>query len=193
MKRSARLAFVALVSGFWAGTATAQEATPPVAAAPPLVAPEAVLPEPDRAPPPATLRFGDMTFVASHGDHTEVLVEARNMLVPPGAETASMEGVFLQMNDPKTGKRAFEMTCDKGDLEIETSNFRAEGNVQGRTADGRRIFTTWLTYDSERNLISTDAPVRIVDGHHQLQGHGFSYYLKDSRFVLKGGASIVQE
>jgi LPS export ABC transporter protein LptC len=163
-----------------------------VSAAPEVAAPEAVVPSPDRAPP-ATLRFGGMTFVASHGNRTEILVEARNMLVPPGNKTASLEEVHLVMNDPKSGKRAFEMTCDQGDLEIETSNFHAQGNVEGHTADGRRIFTRWLRYDSDRDVISTDAPVQIVDGRHRLQGRGFVYHLKDSRFVLKGGASIVQE
>ena len=150
------------------------------------------MPEPQRGAP-ATLRFGGMIFVASHGDHTEILVEARNMLVPPGAQTASLEGVSLLINDPESGKRAFELTCDQGDLEFETSNFRAEGNVEGRTADGRLIFTPWLLYDSDRDIISTDAPVRIVDGRHRLEGRGFVYHMKDSRFVLKGGASIVQE
>ncbi len=192
LKRRARFTLWAALACVLAGPAFAQDAPPPVSAAPEGAAPQAVLPEPNRAPP-ATLRFGGMTFVASHGSRTEILVEARNMLVPPGASTASLEGVHLVMNHPQTGKRAFEMTCEQGDLEVETSNFHAEGNVEGRTADGRRIFTSWLRYDSDRDVITTDAPVQIVDGRHRLKGRGFVYHLKDSRFVLKGGASIVQE
>jgi LPS export ABC transporter protein LptC len=192
LKRRAHFALLAALPWLLAGPAFAQDPVLPVSAAPEGVAPQAVVPEPDRGPP-ATLRFGGMTFVASHGDRTEILVEARNMLVPPGAQTASLEEVHLVMNHPESGRRAFEMTCDQGALEFETSNFRAEGNVEGRTADGRRIFTPWLRYDSDRDVITTDAPVQIVDGRHRLKGRGFVYHLKDSRFVLKGGASIVQE
>jgi len=192
LKRRARFALSAALPWLLAGPGFAQDPAPPLSAAPEVAASEAVVPEPPRGAP-ATLRFGGMTFLASHGDHTEILVEARNMLVPPGAQTASLEGVSLLINDPESGKRAFELTCDQGDLEFETSNFRAEGNVEGRTADGRLIFTPWLLYDSDRDVISTDAPVRIVDGRHRLEGRGFVYHMKDSRFVLKGGASIVQE
>jgi LPS export ABC transporter protein LptC len=197
LKRRARFALLAVLPWLLAGPISAQGPAPPPSATPEGAAadvadPAAVVPAPRRAPP-ATLRFGGMTFVASRGDHTEILVEARNMLVPPGAQTASLEGVSLLINHPQSGKRAFEMTCDQGDLEVETSNFRAEGNVEGRTADGRLIYTPWLRYDSDRDVISTDAPVRIVDGRHRLKGRGFIYHVKDSRFVLKGGASIVQE
>jgi LPS export ABC transporter protein LptC len=192
LKRRARFALWALVAWLPAGPGFAQHPAPPQAAAEETVAAETLVPTTHSAPP-ATLRFGGMTFVASHGDRTEILVEARNMLVPSGAETASLEEVHLVMSHPESGKRAFEMTCDQGDLEFETSNFLAEGNVEGRTADGRLIFTPWLRYDSDRDVISTDAPVQIVDGSHRLKGRGFVYHLKDSRFVLKGGASIVQE
>lgn len=146
-----------------------------------------------RATSAASLRFAAMTFVATRGDDHEMVLRAEKAHLPPGSEVAELEGVHVVMENPGGTRNSFEMTCQRGDLELQTANFRAEGEVEGRMADGRRIFTPSLDYDSDTGMVTSDAPVRILEGGHTMRGRGFRYNIRDGRFVLRGGASIVQE
>lgn len=145
-----------------------------------------------RAQEGPTLRLAEMTFVASRDAVNELVVQAENMVVPPPGDVANLETVRMVMRNPG-GRSSFEMTCRSSDLELESADFVARGDVQGRTADGRRFFTEWLHYHNGSGVVSSDAPVRIVDGGHVISGRGFVYHVADGRFVLKGGAHIVQE
>ena len=73
------------------------------------------------------------------------------------------------------------------------SDFRAEGDVRGRTGDGRQFFTSWVRYDSAAQILSTDAPVRIIDGPHTLAGVGLRYNVRDGRLSITSGATVLQE
>jgi LPS export ABC transporter protein LptC len=141
----------------------------------------------------STLRLGRMTFVATRADTNEVVLEASRVLIPPRSNVAQLEEVHVRMRNPSGMRDSFVLTCDQGDLALDSADFRAEGNVEGETGDGRRIYTTWLRYDSDGGVVSTDAPVRIVDGQRTVSGRGFQYHVRDGRFVLKGGARVVEE
>ncbi len=140
----------------------------------------------------ATLRFAGMTFTASRDEQNELVLQAEKVLIPPDGEVADLDGVHVVMNDPR-GRKSFEMTCARADLQMDSADFRAEGDVEGITGDGRRIYTPWLIWDNATGEVSTEAKVRIVDGQHTLHGRGFRYNVRDGRFVLRGGASVVQE
>jgi len=157
-----------------------------------------VVPSPAFASPRADershLELSGMTFVDSRGERREVVLEARQVTLPPGTDVARMQDVHVRMAPEATGQgQAFEMTCERGDLSLSSSDFRAEGDVRGFTGDGRTFRTTWVRYDSKTGLISTEAPVQIDDGSHVLRGNGFRYHLRDGRFVLTGGATVVRE
>lgn len=144
-------------------------------------------------PPAATLRLGTVTFVATRDDQNEMVLSAQTANMPAGMEVAKLVDVHVQMQNPGGTHNAFEMTCDRGDLQLKSSDFHAEGNVEGRMADGRRIYTPSLDYDSDTGMVTSNAPVRIREGDHTMRGHGFEYNVRDGHFVLRGGASIVQE
>lgn len=141
----------------------------------------------------STLDLSGMTFVDTRADQNEVVLQARQVHLPQGTDVAQLQDVYVRMSGQATRKGAFEMTCERGDLALGSSDFRAEGNVQGLTGDGRRFSTTWVRYDSDRGVVSTEAPVRIDDGVRVLRGNGFRYHVRDGRFVLSGGATVVQE
>ena len=62
----------------------------------------------------------------------------------------------------------------------------------GRT-DRNRVFTTeWVRYDHADGLLYTDAPVLITEAGVTYRGGGFRYDIRDRRFRLTGGASILQ-
>lgn len=141
----------------------------------------------------ASLHLDGMTFVATRDNENELVLHAQKADLPPGAEVAKLQGVHMTMHNPGGTKQSFEMTCERGDLQLESADFHAEGKVEGRMADGRLIFTPRLDYDSERGMITSDAPVRLVEGDHTMRGRGFVYNVRSGHFVLRGGASVIQE
>jgi LPS export ABC transporter protein LptC len=141
----------------------------------------------------ASLHLGTMTFVATRGDEKEMVLRAEKAHMPPQVQVAQLEGVHVVMHNPGGTRNSFEMTCRRGDLQLESADFHAEGDVEGRMADGRRFFTPSLDYDSDSGMVTSDAPVRIREGGHTMRGHGFEYNVRNGHFVLRGGASIVQE
>jgi len=112
------------------------------------------------------LKVTGMTFVASRGERTELVVRAAHAEYFPDTDQAQLEEV--------------------------SNDFRAEGRVTGSTGSGRRFVAPWVEYDHEAGLLFTDAPVLITEGAVTFRGGGFLYYVRESRFVLKGGASVVQ-
>lgn len=140
-----------------------------------------------------------MTYVASIGPTNDVVLDADRAHVPsPGAE-AHLEGVRARFGTKAPGgptsgaSGGLDMVCDRGVFDLDTSDFIAQGNVRGTTADGRRFETEALRYSHEKGLVSTDHPVVIRDDSGTYRGGGFDYYVRDDRFRLRGGARVVQE
>jgi LPS export ABC transporter protein LptC len=84
------------------------------------------------------------------------------------------------------------MRCERGTIQIESSDFDAEGNVRGITGDGRRFRTQHLRYTHGSGLVSTNSPVEIRDETGTYRGGGFRYYIRENRFQLRGAATVVQ-
>ena len=138
------------------------------------------------------LKVTGMTFVASRGERTELVVRAAHAEYFPDTDQAQLEEVHATA-ESKDGKRVLDLTCERGQLDLASNDFRAEGRVTGSTGSGRRFVAPWVEYDHEVGLLFTDAPVLITEGAVTFRGGGFLYYVRESRFVLKGGASVVQE
>jgi hypothetical protein len=86
------------------------------------------------------------------------------------------------------------MRCERGTIDLETSNFDAEGNVRGTTGDGRRFRTERLRYKHGPGLVTTNAPVDIKDDAGTYTGNGgFRYYVRENRFQLHRAATVVQQ
>jgi len=137
------------------------------------------------------LRATGMTFVGSRSDRSELVVHSEVATFFPDRETADLEVVRAVVTDEKDGD-SFEMTCERAKLNVETNDFRAEGEVRGTTADGQRYAAPWVEYDHEAGLLHTDAPVRMVDDTGTFRGDGFRYHVNERKFQLLGNVSVEQ-
>jgi LPS export ABC transporter protein LptC len=134
-----------------------------------------------------------MTFLASTGSQTQLRLEAETAEIPAGSDIAYMKRVVGHIAGDREGEGGLDMSCDRAQYHMDTSDFVAEGTVRGRTADGRRFQTSRLRYDHERGLAVSDAAVTIWDRHGRYRGGGFRYHVGQGRFQLLDGASVTQE
>jgi LPS export ABC transporter protein LptC len=133
-----------------------------------------------------------MTFVASEGSSNDILLRAERARFYPEREVADLEQVEVEV--ASGGNRVgFEMRCDRGQLNLSTQDFLAEGNVVGTIEGGRQFEAQWVAYDEKKGILYTDEPVLIVDENGRYRGGGFRYYVNEQRFRLQGGATVVQE
>lgn len=138
------------------------------------------------------LNVRGMTFVASEGSANEILLRAEIARFYPDRQVADLEQVEVEVA-PGGGRVGFEMHCERGQLNLETQSFLAEGHVVGTIEGGRRFEAEWVAYDETEGLLYTDDPVLIVDQDGRYRGGGFRYLVNEQRFRLKGGATVVQE
>jgi LPS export ABC transporter protein LptC len=159
-------------------------ALPQIAAA----AAEQPAPAPVEAP---ILHVTGMTFVGSRDSAREILVRSERAKFHTDTKVAELEGVRAEVSEGGDDRR-FSMTCERAELDLQKNDFRAEGNVEGRTEDGRRVFAPWVRYDHAEGLLYSDAPVRMVDDSGSFRGDGFRYHVKDKRFKLLGNVRVEQ-
>ena len=138
------------------------------------------------------LHVTGMTFVSSRGSASELVLVAQRAELHPETNLAKLDDVKVSATDPDR-QRSFDMRCDRGELDVETNDFLAEGDVQGSTGDGQRYQTAWVRYDHKRGLLYTDAPVAMEDSSGSFRGDGFRYDTRKKSFRLLGNVSVVQK
>lgn len=133
-----------------------------------------------------------MTFVANEGSSNDILLRAESARFYPERQVADLEQVEVEVasGDNRVG---FEMRCDRGQLNLSTQDFLAEGHVVGTIEGGRQFEAEWVAYDEEKGVLYTDEPVLIVDEDGRYRGGGFQYFVNEQRFRLLGGATVIQE
>ena len=139
------------------------------------------------ADPP--MRLSGMTFVASSESVTEVRVEAESGVIDEAANKALLETVQAEWAGAD-GKPSLELTCERGELDLETNDLVATGNVHGLLADGRRFVGPSLRYDRARGVAFTNTPVQIIEEGRVLSGGGFEYHVRDRRLRFTSGARV---
>lgn len=149
----------------------------------------------DEAPPEkegieAELRVTGMTFVGSRGEQSEFVLRARRGVFEPNTHIAKLQEVEVVATD-EDASRSFEVTCERGDFNVETSDFLAEGDVRGTTGSGERYFAPWVRYDHEKGILYSDATVTMQDETGTFRGDGFRYDVDERRFRLLGNVSVV--
>jgi LPS export ABC transporter protein LptC len=150
-----------------------------------------LLPIAAAADPQPLLWLSGMTFVGADRGTNDVVLEAERASFDPGASIAMLETVQMHADDQK-GSQALDMTCQRARLDLRTNSFRAEGDVRGRTGDGRRFTTSWVEYDDRTGRLSTDAPVVIEDASGTYRGGGFRFDVRTQRLRLVRGAQVLQ-
>jgi LPS export ABC transporter protein LptC len=164
----------------------------------PLIAGAAEQKAPTPPAPPAAasaeapvLHVTGMTFVGSRDSAREILVRSERAKFHTDTKVAELEGVRAEVSEGGDNKR-FSMTCERAELDLQKNDFRAEGNVEGRTDEGQRVFAPWVRYDHAAGLLYSDAPVRMIDDSGSFRGDGFRYHVKDKRFKLLGNVRVEQ-
>lgn len=120
-----------------------------------------------------------------------MVVRAERAFFQPDTEMADLEQVRAEVSDDVEGE-SFRMTCDNAELNVETNDFEAKGNVQGVTGEGQHYSAPWVKYDHATAMLYTDASVLVVDDSVTLRGEGFRYYIDDRHFELLGNVTVEQ-
>ena len=137
------------------------------------------------------LRVTGMTFVGSRGDDSQLVVRAERAFFHPDSGLADLEVVRAEVSDGEKGE-SFQMQCDRAELNVETNDFTAMGNVNGLTGDGQRYSAPWVRYVHASSMLQSDAPVTVVDGGSTFRGDGFRYHIDERRFELLGNVVMEQ-
>ena len=145
--------------------------------------------DPAATPP---LDITGMTFVSSTTAEAEVVVHAETAQYRPDLDVAELVVVKASVATGTEGRK-LDIECDEGTLDLKSNSFHARGNVKGRTEDGQQFKAPWVRYDHDEGLLFTDAPVLLIESGTKLQGGGFRYFVKEERFRLMGGATVVQD
>jgi hypothetical protein len=138
------------------------------------------------------LNLRGMTFIVSEGAANEILLKAEIARFYPDRQIADLERIQVEVT-PGANRLGFEMQCDAGQLNLATQDFVAEGHVVGTIEGGRQFEALWVVYDDAQGVLYTDEPVLIVDQDGRYRGGGFRYFVREQRFRLSGGATVVQE
>jgi LPS export ABC transporter protein LptC len=72
-----------------------------------------------------------------------------------------------------TGSKDAVLTSERGTYNSRTSSMVARENVLVVTEDGRRLTTSELTYNQQRNEISSDSAFVMTEPNRRLEGIGF--------------------
>ncbi len=137
-----------------------------------------------------------MTYAASRGEASELVVEATEARVSPAEARVELEGVRARVGAAARGEGALgslgglELSCERGTLRLDTRDFVADGRVQGHTGDGREFRTESLRYQHDRGLVATDSPVWIREAAGSYRGDGFRYWVRENRFRLLGAKVV---
>jgi len=143
---------------------------------------------PSAASPP--LRLEHLTFVATHEAAPELRVQADVALIDEDANKATLQTVDAEWADA-LGRPSLRVKCKSGELDLETNDLIATGDVHGQLADGRRFVAPTLRYDPSRGMAFTRAPVEILEGDNRvLRGGGLDYFVKDGKLRLTSGAKV---
>jgi LPS export ABC transporter protein LptC len=139
---------------------------------------------------PQQLDLTKLTYVDSQGKRRAMVLQAADARVMPRTEQVVLHTVALQLATADDSGQ-LRLSCQHGQLDLQSGDFVGVGRVRGSTPDGRRFETERLHYDHEAGLVTTDAPVVIRDKSGTLRGGGFLYQVKEGRLKLTGGAQVV--
>lgn len=138
------------------------------------------------------LELTGLTFVASRRAANELVLSAERVRLHPEADTADLEVVRARLQG-EDGETSFQMVCDRGKFDLNTSDFTAEGNVEGRTRDGVVIRTARARYEHASGLVTANTPVEIAQEGSVLTGDGFEYDARARRLRVLGASRMVQQ
>jgi len=139
----------------------------------------------------AELTGEGMTFVGSSGSERRIELRSRQAVFLPAKGTAELTDVDAEVSMLDEGI-SFTMQCEEAELDVETNDFVARGNVRGVTGAGHRYHAPWVKYLHEEGVLTSDAPVVMEDRSGSFRGDGFRYHVREKRFRLLGNVRVEQ-
>ena len=130
-----------------------------------------------------------MTFVSVEVGGRRLVVWAERARIDVDAGVALLDEVTLRLaGDAELP--ALDLRCASARLSLERDHFRLEGNVRGRTAEGRRFRAEWLEFGREAGVLETTAPVSVTEGASSVTGGALRYDLATRRLEVLDGARL---
>lgn len=108
------------------------------------------------------------------------------------AETHLLDGMKVHFYDEQ-GKESSVLTAQSGNVDENTKNLEARGNVVVVSSDSTTLRTEKLYWDNRRQVVHTTEFVRIDSPKEHLQGYGFEsdQHLQRYRIFNVSGESAV--
>ena len=136
------------------------------------------------------LEISGLTFIGSRGDGSELVLRATRALMAPDTQDAVLFDVRAEVTNEQGA--SFTMRCAEAQLNLETNDFSARGDVVGVTSEGERYSAPWVRYSDKDDLLYSDARVSMANESGQFSGDGFRYEITARRFRLIGNVSVEQ-
>jgi LPS export ABC transporter protein LptC len=86
------------------------------------------------------------------------------------------------------------LTADEGELKEGGTRMEARGNVVVQGSQGYTLYTDKLEYFQEKDLISTESPVRFLADGLEVRGRGMRFHVRDRalKIIEKVNAYIAE-
>jgi LPS export ABC transporter protein LptC len=109
-------------------------------------------------------------------------------------QPTELETVRLEFFDASGDSVTSVLTADGGTVDETTRDFVAQGHVVVVTSRGLRLETTLLRWDPKQEKVTTEAPVRILDGPNEITGEGLTSDVELRSYVIhRNVRGIVRE
>jgi len=120
--------------------------------------------------PKADMVMTNVKFVDSRRGRRNWVVQSRTARLFKDKKRAAFEGVHITFfaNDG----REMQLYSNRGELDTDTRDMSAEGDIRGRSSDGLEFFTSTLKYTYKKREIMTGDPVKIVGSGFETEGIG---------------------
>lgn len=69
-------------------------------------------------------------------------------------------------------RTAIQLEGERGDYDKRSSELHLQGDLQGQTDNGYRIFTDHILYRQKEGYLKTDKPVKIIGPFFSMEGRG---------------------
>ena len=139
-------------------------------------------PLPDPRPKDIDLSLKEVVLTSTQEETSSWQLNAEAADFNLQSKSGKLKNIRMVFFDAKRGN--MELTADAGEVEGETSNLRAIGNVVLRGAKDGTLYADDLEYVQKESLIRTDNKVRIVSERMELRGQGLRYQTRSRFFQI---------
>ncbi len=122
--------------------------------------------------PKADMVMTNVRFVDTRQGKRNWVVQSRTARLFKDKNRAAFDGVHITFY-AKDG-REMHLYSNRGELNTDTRDMTAAGDIRGRSSDGLEFFTSTLRYTYEKREIMTGDPVKIVGSGFETEGIGMT-------------------